>query len=437
MKIKLYALTVLTVLNSFNTAISAEEKGSTTVTADTTDSGIIYRGGESDADALIVNGDIVYKADDIEVYNTQYTGTGTISGIVTRGTHPREIEVSNSKVTVSSDTATNLRGIESYAKTKLTNVEVNVSSTTNTGVGILLGASSTLENVTVTTAAKGANISLLSEGSGTIVTGSNVTLNHVSGGQGVRAVNNSTVNLTDSSITAVTTGVQMETGGTVNLVNTDINITGAAGNAVYAYREGVNNFTMTGGSIVAPKAKHLIGTYTYSGNTTLNATLVNVATLNGSMAAEKHPSFGYQSYLNLTLDNTRWNVAAGSAITSVTLENYAALGFSSTSGLNFTDLYSTSVSLAGGTVLYLDQESSAFDSETITLFTGVTDWENNGTLLMTTDGYALEYIDNMDGSFTLTGQKFAPIPEPASAALGILGLAAFMAARRKQPRQTS
>lgn len=126
---------------------------------------------------------------------------------------------------------------------------------------------------------------------------------------------------------------------------------------------------------------------------------------------------------------------------------YGHLFVDSTSCINFLEdgdgffnINLVSIMLASGSILNLDKDSAdeaLSAGSTITLFTGASDSDfvNEGTLLISSDGYSLEYIDNNNGTFTLTGNRLNLIPEPSAALFGLFSLLSLSAARRRVNRQ--
>lgn len=216
--------------------------------------------------------------------------------------------------------------------------------------------------------------------------------------------------------------------GTRNVLKlTDSFIDLEAASAIRA-TNGINRFIMKGGSLNVRGDENMLINSMNAG-VVLDALFEEVVELKGRI----YSSGG--STLNVSLVGSRWDVEQGSRVTSVSLDSASALGFESYNGdpalEAITDLSALSVALAAGSRLILDHEAEDFSAgDVLMLFRGVTNWENDGALLVTSDHRILEYIDLQNGSFELTGNILLPIPEPAGASLALCGLAALLLRRR-------
>lgn len=130
-----------------------------------------------------------------------------------------------------------------------------------------------------------------------------------------------------------------------------------------------------------------------------------------------------------------WNVTEHSDLglnSTLILDGTCAISFV-TDLSDFTNINAAVVMLEAGAVLQLDRNADAFETgDLVTLFTGAMgdDFTNEGALLLTADGYRIDYIDYDNGTFEVRG-VLQPIPEPSGATLGLLSLV-FLAVRRKR-----
>lgn len=130
-----------------------------------------------------------------------------------------------------------------------------------------------------------------------------------------------------------------------------------------------------------------------------------------------------------------WNVTEDSDLgfnSTLTLDGTSSISFV-TDLSDFTNINAAVVMLEAGAILQLDRNADTFETgDLVTLFSGAMgdDFTNEGALLLTADGYRIDYIDYDNGTFEVRG-VLRPIPEPATTTLGLLSLG-FLAIRRKR-----
>ncbi len=144
---------------------------------------------------------------------------------------------------------------------------------------------------------------------------------------------------------------------------------------------------------------------------------------------------------NITLafrNGARWNNTAYSTMTDLSVEAGASIFFNDNNSGALFSIDSNSVSLEVGSLLKIAVDGSTVEvGDKFTLFTGLDVlWDNGGAdynaELYSADGkWLFTYVNPEGGVFEIIGKTAVNIPEPATATLGLLGLAGLLVRRRR------
>lgn len=180
--------------------------------------------------------------------------------------------------------------------------------------------------------------------------------------------------------------------------------------------------------------------FTVTGDVMTDCGLIELTMLRNSTLVGKtfmqdmEPSYNVP-VINFTMkDASQWTVTGDSLMSNLIMESGTSLIFCFDEGeADFTNINALAVSLASGTILNLDQDASYFGSGmTVDLFTVSESFIDEGTMIVSRDGYILEIdpAQSGDGSYHLTGQVLGAIPEPTGSVLVLAGLSVVFMRRR-------
>lgn len=291
---------------------------------------------------------------------------------------------------------------------------------------------------------------------GAITTGDTVitTKNSTTAAYGMYATGGS---ITTAKATIETKGTSAHaiyaTNGTVT-INDDLDVNTANANGIHTngangkvYLNGANNKIRVSGTdtrvIYAQngliegigKYDFISGTGIFADKGTVDLTMQAGTSFNGFTAFQSGSSTGN---INLSLkENSIWTLSQNSKMTSIDVEAGSALGFNIFDQLTNTSITTTTATMADGAIVYID--ISAYNPVVNDKFYLV----NAGTYNISGDGVLFRLSEELsEGIYLYTGDfhidgsitfvDLEPIPEPLTAALGLLGMGLLIFPRRRQ-----
>ncbi len=271
----------------------------------------------------------------------------------------------------------------------------------------------------------------------------------------------SIIDLSNTSYTKLTTdyeaiylrsNVKVILGEHLEAVTTQTDLTRYTAVSAYggAQVEGTGQYSLKG-SVIATSG------YDDSDSSTIYGSSINLTFTDGSVFEGRTRLETYYSdpsvESNITLEfqkGAKWITTDDSTLNLLTLNPDATIVFNyvegsvgsveegGKEGIYLTSIETASVTLGLGSILAIDIDGSTVNiGDTFTLFTGLADLFDNGGLdynakLISADGrWLFTYTNPEDGVFEIIRKTDLFIPEPATATLGLLGLASLLIRRRR------
>lgn len=400
----------------------------TTIKSDTIDTGPkVYSDDETTDTAMFIKGAVYYVGNHID-FQTSYG-----FGIQSSGGH--FVYLDNCNFVVVRDTDSHLgevgfgmRLAKMVEKSKLSNSHISLTTGRgNRAYGVYLD-NSDLEIDDVRVVDDNSvyyGIYGIASTSDSKLTGSHYQYTGIGAGLLVSDTSSAVLDYVTIDSKAGNGAVFLSGNATTVLNHANIDSTDTAIYAEGSSSSGTISVTLTDGRL---NAKNAVLNKGQNYNQTLNVDLLNY-----DMTGQVQ-TMGNNSVTNLSMTNSHWTVTEVSQVTTFSLDSASSLTFNQVKG-NLTSIAALAVLLESGSILQIDVDGSLVEvGDRFTLFTGLSDaFDNEGARLVTADGeWEFVYINPLDGVFEIVGAfQLVPIPEPASAAFGLIGLSLALLRRRQ------